>query len=515
MPRVDLSRLPTAAASRQAAELAAREEARPFDLETAPLLRVMLLRRGHDLHDLVFNMHHIAGDGWSMGVLTEELEAFYRRETGLEEPAPAPLSLRYGDYAAWQRRWLESPAAGEQLAYWRRRLEGVAPLELPLDRPRPAEPSFRSGLVRHPVPARLASRLQELGGSGGGTSFMVLAAAWSALLAAVTGQDEVALGTPVANRGRVETEGIIGLFVNTLVLRLAVRREANFEELLAATRRVSLEAFAHQELPFERLVEELAPERSLSRSPLFQALFSLQNARRRDLELPGLEVELLPVEREPAKLELMLTLAEVEGRYDARLIFSSDLFDTTTARRLLDAYGRLLEAVAEDPARPLQDLPLLSRAQRHQLTREWGEGVAAGGTAGWRPVHERIAAWAEELGAEAALVCGEEVLSYEGLSQRVEHLAAALFAAGVRPGDRVGLCLERGPDLVAATLAIFRAGGVFVPLDPSYPPERLALMVEDSGAGLVLTEASCREALPAGRNGSTSSSRVSGEMLSE
>ncbi|MCB1037535.1 MAG: AMP-binding protein, partial [Acidobacteria bacterium] len=501
VPVVDLSRLGDRDLARESARLALADEARPFRLEEAPLLRVTLLRRAAEEHDLLFNLHHIAGDGWSMGVLAGELETFYRLETGLSAEAPAPLARSYGDYAAWQREWLEESPARAQLEYWRGRLAGGTPLELPLDRPRPAEQTFVSGLVRLALPPEMTARVHRLGQAHGATAFMVLAAAWSALLGAVTGQRDVALGTPVANRGRRETEDLIGLFMNTLVLRTAPERELSFEEHLDHLRGVALEAFAHQELPFEKVVDELAPQRSLSRSPLFQVLFSLQNARRGGLRLTGLEVEQRPVEREPAKFELMLTVEESPSGFDARLIYNSDLFDRTTARRLVEGFGRIVEAAVEDPGCRLGDLPLLSPAQRHQLALEWGKAPAAAPLeGGWKPLHEQVASWAESRSSAPALGwqrgSERESWTYGELTRRVSDLGTLLREAGVKPGDRVGLCLERGPEVVAATLATFAAGGVFVPLDPGYPAERLRFMVEDSGTRLVLTEEALQERLP-------------------
>jgi amino acid adenylation domain-containing protein len=504
LPGIDLAGLPAPAREREAARLARAEARRPFDLARGPLVRVALLRLAATEHLLLATLHHAVADGWSLGVLVRELGAFYRRAAG--EPAPLsalqpplsvlpPLPVQYGDYARWQRGWLAGEVLAAEVEHWRRRLAGApAALELPTDRPRPAVVESRGGSRPAVLPAALASDLRALARSRESTPFMALAAGFAALLGRYAGQEEVCLGTPVAGRTRVETEGLIGLFVNTLVLRLDLAGGPSFAGLLARAREVALDAHAHQEVPFEKLVEALAPGRSLDRAPLFQAMLTLQNAPREALALPGLALEPVPVATGAAKFDLTLSLAEGDGGFAGSLEYAADLYDAATIDRLLGHLRTLLAAAAADPGRAIAVLPLLPEAERHQLLVEWND---AGPAAGGRCLHDLFFAEARRSPARPALVFGEARIAYRALAARAGAVARRLRRQGVGPEVTVGVLLERTPDLVAALLGVLAAGAAYVPLDPHSPPERLATVLAESRPALVVTSAALFPQLPA------------------
>ncbi|HEX3131437.1 MAG TPA: amino acid adenylation domain-containing protein, partial [Thermoanaerobaculia bacterium] len=474
---VDLSALPEDVRQTEAGRLADEEARRPFDLEAGPLLRTTLLGLDAREHALLVTMHHIVSDGWSMGLFLGELSDLYAGRTLPE------LSIQYADFAAWQRERLRGPALDEQLAWWRERLDGApALLELPTDRPRPAVQRFRGGQVPVRFGEDLAGSLAALGRRRSATLFMTLLAGFQAVLSAWSGQDDVSVGSPVAGRLRPETEPLIGLFVNTLVLRTEIDRGQSFDELLGQVQRGAVAAFAHQEIPFEKIVEELKPERSLAWSPLFQVLFAFQNAPRPRIALPGVAVSALRSGGGTAKFDLSLGLAERDGRLGGGIEYDADLFDPATAERLAGGLETLLRAAAEDPARPVPDLPLLTPAERRQLL-EWNDTgtIATGGT-----LHGSFEAQADRTPEAEALVRGREVLTYAELDRRANRLARRLRRLGVGPEARVGVALERSADLVVALLAVLKAGGAYVPLDPAYPPERLALIREDAGCRVIV-----------------------------
>jgi amino acid adenylation domain-containing protein len=506
LPLVDLAGLPDP--GREARRLAAAEAARPFDLERGPLLRAALLRlaaggpQREEEHAALFTLHHIVSDGWSMGVLVRELAAFYTGFAAGRPVALAPLPVQYADFAIWQRGWLAGEVLAAQLAFWRERLAGAPPaLELPADRPRPAAPSGRGGLTPLWLAADLAVALTAFGRRQGATPFMTLLAGWKALLWRLTGEADLAVGTPVANRNRAEIEGLIGFFVNTLVLRTVVPPgRPVFGDLLARVRAGTLAAFAHQDLPFERLVEELAPERSLAHTPLFQVMFALQNAPGGALELPGLTLAPLAAgeggeggER-PAKFDLTLSLAAAGAGIAGSLEWNRDLFDRASAVRLVAHYARLLAAAAATPERPLAELPLLAAAEEAQLLIEWNDTAAAAETA---CAHEWIEAQVDRTPAAVALVgAGGGELTYRELERRANRLAHRLRALGVGPEVTVGVCAGRSPATVVGLLAVWKAGGAYVPLDPAYPRPRLAFMVEDAAAAVLLADETSRDLAP-------------------
>ncbi|HEX7239088.1 MAG TPA: condensation domain-containing protein, partial [Longimicrobiaceae bacterium] len=487
LPVVDLAGL--AGETREAEALRrVREEAlRPFDLERGPLLRARLLRLGEDEHVLVLAVHHIVSDGWSMGVLTRELSALYGAfGRGEGSPLP-PLPVQYADYAVWQRGWLAGDALERQLAWWRERLAGAPPLlELPTDRPRGAgREQQRAGRLAFALPAATAGALRALARREGATPFMALLAAWQALLGRYAGQDDVVVGSPIAGRNRLETEGLIGFFVNTLALRTDLGGGPSFRELLGRVGETTLGAYARQDLPFDRLVEELAPERSLTHTPLFQAMFSLQTAGGGELRLEKVRAEPLELDAEAAKFDLTLVLTEAPEGLEGVLLYRAALWDAAAALRMLDHFRVLLEAAAADPARPVDELPLLGPAEMEQLRTEW--------RATRRPfsddtsLHRLFEAQAARTPGALALAGGGAEVTYAELDRRADRLARALRAR-VGPEVRVALLLEPGVEAVASLLAVLKAGGAYVPLDPASPPERLAWTLADSGARLLLTE---------------------------
>ncbi|MGH8773154.1 MAG: condensation domain-containing protein, partial [Burkholderiales bacterium] len=377
LPVVELQGLGEEEREAEVRRLAAEEAQRPFDLARGPLLRVCLLKLGEEDHGLLVTLHHIVTDGWSMGVFIHELSALYQAfATGRPSPLAA-LPIQYADFAAWQREWLQGEVLEGQLGYWQQQLTGAPGLlELPTDRPRPAVQSFRGASVAFGLEAELTHGLKALSQRAGVTLFMTLLGAFMALLARYSRQEDIVVGSPIANRTHSQTEGLIGFFVNTLVLRVDLAGDPPFEELLRRVRRVALEAYAHQEVPFERVVEALQPERTLSHSPLFQVLFALQTAPVGELELPGLTLSPLTLESVTAKFDLSLELSEAEGGLVGGWEYSTELFEAATIERLGAHLQTLLEGIVADPQRRLSELPLLPESERHQLLSEWNKATA-------------------------------------------------------------------------------------------------------------------------------------------
>ncbi|HEY0172382.1 MAG TPA: amino acid adenylation domain-containing protein [Pyrinomonadaceae bacterium] len=490
----DLSEVERMAEARRLAE---SEAGHAFDLEHGPLYRARLLRLSGEEHVLLFTMHHIVSDGWSMGVLVKEVAQLYAafaegRESPLEE-----LPVQYADFAVWQRRHLSGEAQDADRQYWKQQLGGALPvLELPADRPRPPFQSFRGASRVFALDADLSARLKALAQREGVTLFMLLLAAFKTLLYRYTGQEDVIVGTPIANRNRVELEGLIGFFVNTLVLRTDLSGRPSFVELLRRARSVSLGAYAHQDMPFEQLVEHLQPERSTSRSPLFQVMFSLQNAVTDEASLRGLTLLPLEVERVTTQFDLSLDVLEVADGITAVAEYSTDLFDGPTVERMLGHFRAVLEGVVADPHASVAEVPLLTAPEREQLLAGWNEAgppPTAGGS-----LHELFEARAAASGSAPAVVSGDARLTYDELNTRANRLAHHLKELGVGPESRVCVLMERSPEMVVGLLAVLKAGGAYVPLDPRYPKARLGFMLEDARAMLVLTHGRLGEELPEG-----------------
>ncbi|HVR99985.1 MAG TPA: amino acid adenylation domain-containing protein, partial [Thermoanaerobaculia bacterium] len=490
---MDLSRLPRLPEDEREARvlaLALEEGRRPFDLQNGPLLRLRLLRLGEQDHVLLMTLHHIISDGWSTGVLLREIATLH---AGRSLPE---LAVQYADFAYWQRAWLQGEALESQLSYWRTELAGApALLELPLDRPRPAMQTFRGAARAIALPPHLSESVHALCRRADATPFMVLLAASAAVLGRHAGQEDVVLGTPIAGRNRREIEDLVGFFVNTLVMRTDLSGAPGFAGLLGRVRRTALDGYAHQDVPFERLVDELVPERSLAHSPLFQVLLVLQNAAStssRGVSVPGLTLTPLAVDTRVAKFDLTLTFTEREDQgFEAVLEHNTDLFDASTVTRVWDRFTTFLEAAAADPERPVSALPLLRDAERHQALVEWNDTArpyVAGVT-----LHKLIARQAESSPDAVAASFEDESLTYGELERRAGRLARHLTALGVEPDGRVGVRMERSLEMIVALLGILKAGAAYVPLDPSYPEERLALLAASSGARVVLTAESWQE----------------------
>ncbi|HYO13129.1 MAG TPA: amino acid adenylation domain-containing protein, partial [Thermoanaerobaculia bacterium] len=496
LPLVDLTGIPDARREAVALSLAGAATRTPFDLARGPLLRSLLLRLGREDHVAVWTVHHAVADEWSMRVLVGEIAVLYR-ELAAGRPSPLPpLPVQYADFARWQRGWLQGEALERQLAYWRETLAG-APfvLELPTDRPRPAVQSFRGTRQGLWWPGDLLAAIAARSRREGTTVFMTLLAAFQLLLSRYSGQGDLLVGSTIAGRGRLEIEGLIGFFVNTLVLRATPAGKAGFGDLLAEVRERALGAFAHQDLPFERLVEELQPQRDLSRSPLVQVIVQLQNAAQgRPPELPDLAIAPLAADSETAKLDLVLTLAESPEGLGGSWSYSTDLFDAATILRMGEHLRTLLEGALADPQARLAELPLVSAAERHQLLIEAGEAAAE--AASGPSLHQIFEAWAARLPQAPAATCEGETLTYGELNRRANRIARHLRRLGVEPGDCVGLCTERSLAMVAGVLGILKAGAAYVPLDPAYPAERLAFALADSGARVLLTESRLAADLP-------------------
>jgi amino acid adenylation domain-containing protein len=491
------------AAARTAETLRAKREifGAPFDLRLGPLVRFAVVLLPDGAAELLVAMHHIVTDGWSVALFYEELRAIslaYVRG----EPSPLPeLPVQYADYASWQRDWLTGDVLERQLSYWRTRLAGLSALELPTDRPRPAVQTVNGASQSFLLSARLSEGLQALSRESGATLYMTLLAAFQALLARYSGQTDIVVGTSNGNRRQVETEKLIGFFVNTQVMRVDAGGDPTFAELLARVSKSALDAYDHQELPFEKLVEELHPRRDLSRSPLFDVMFVLQNtplevfSRSTSLAgLPesGIRAADLPVQRGTAKFDLTLFASEIGDRIGGSLEYNTDLFDDATISRFLDHFERLMTDVVADPRRRLSTISLLTADDRANLAR-WN-ATSADIPAGC--VHDLVDAQIRRTPDAIAVSSDTESLTYDALDRISNRVARRLGELGVRPGSLVAVCVTRTPRMVAAVLAVLKAGGAYVPLDPEYPRDRLEFMLADCGAAAIITEASIAEVLP-------------------
>ncbi|APT30181.1 linear gramicidin synthase subunit C [Methylobacterium phyllosphaerae] len=486
----------------QLERLCAQEVQSPFDLARGPLIRGCLIRLGEADHVFVLTQHHIVSDGWSAAVLLRELGSLYAAfSQGRPDPL-APLALQYPDYAAWQRRWLSGERLEAQAGYWRRVLaDAPVLLALPTDRPRPAQQSFAGGSLPVRIEASLSRALKDLSRQHGVTLFMTVLAAWAAVLARLSGQDDLVIGTPTANRGRTETEGLIGFFVNTLALRLDLSGEPAVGEVLARVRRAALDAQDNQDLPFEQVVEIVQPPRRLDHTPLFQVMFAWQNTEEARLVLPGLEAEPAGLPYDVAKFDLELSLSESEDGIGGALGYATALFDAATVERHLGYLLTVLEAMVAEPALPVRRLDVLPRAERELLLETWNRTEAAYPSE--LCVHQLFEEQVRRSPDATALVQDEVSLSYGELNRRANRLAHHLIGLGVRPDERVAICLERSPAMVVGLLAILKAGGAYVPLDPAYPSERLGRILADAGPRLLLTDGVGRAVLGEACSGHT------------
>jgi amino acid adenylation domain-containing protein len=495
LPVVDLLDMPEAEQKAQIHTLAQAEVQRRFDLTQGPLMRATLVRLTDVEHVLLLTMHHIVSDGWSRGVFWRELAVLYDAFT-TGQPAPlSALPLQYADYAHWQRQWLQGEILHTQLAYWKRQLGGVSALQLPTDQARPGVQTFQGARHFLPLSLLLTQALKTLSQRHGVTLFMTLLAAFQTLLHRYTGQDDIAVGSLIANRNRVELEGIIGFFVNTLVLRTGLSGDPRFRVLLQRVHTVTLGAYEHQDVPYEKLLEELRPPRDLSRNPLFQVLFVLHNTPQQMPELPGLSA--LPLEIDPgtARFDITLEFWETPTGLRGRFEYSTDLFEAATIARMAGHLQTLLEGIVADAEQRLSRLPLLSADERHRLLVEWNATTAP--YPDDQCIHYIFETRVARTPDAVAVVCGDESLTYHELNRRANQVAHYLQRLGIGPEVLVGLCIERSLAMMVGLLGILKAGAAYLPLDPTYPPERLACMLMDAQPPVMLTQEHLVAGLPA------------------
>lgn len=503
-------------------QLIEAEIQRGFDLAQGPLMRAVLLcppvdSSAPDTHFLLLHMHHIVADGWSLGILVRELATLYRTFAQGDSSPLAPLPIQYADFAVWQRNWLSAAKMAEELGYWRKQLAGAPPLlELPTDRPRPAQQSFHGATEIVALPNELAASIAKLSAASNTTLSMTLLAAFNVLLMRYSGQEDIVIGTPIANRNRVEVEPLIGFFVNTLALRLDLSGQPTFRELLEQVRTVTLNAYRRQALPFEKLVEELQPQRNLSHAPLFQVMFDFQQDLLADVMLPELRLEMVEFPYPIAKFDLTLAMqAAGDGRgLDGGLRgfweYNTDLFDAATIERLAHHFQTLLENIVADPDQAIDRIPLLTPAERQQLLVHWNESEATNLVT--RPVHQLFAEQASRTPDAVAIAFSADTtvlgngtqdlqpnslcsLSYQTLNERANQLAHYLQALGVQPEMLVGICVDRSPEMIVAMLGVLKAGAAYVPIDPMYPAERIRYILDDTQAAIVLTQTHLRPLL--------------------
>ncbi len=487
LPIVDLSGLAGGEREAAARRMVEKEAGRGFDLSSGPVLRVMLGKLEEEDHVLAVTMHHIVSDGWSTVIWTKDVALLYEAYCRGERSPLPELVLQYVDFAAWQRGWLEGEVLQEQLRYWREKLEGVEVLELPTDRPRAKVAGNRGGSAHYVLSEKVTDGLKEISQREGATLFMTLLAAFQILLGRYSGQDDIVVGTDVANRNHIEIEEIVGFFVNQLVLRGNLCGDPTFKELLGRVREITIGAYAHQDLPFENLVDELGVVRDLSRNPLFQVMLSFQHIQARSFEIDKLTLAPFEIKTGVARLDVEMQVIESGKRLSGALLYNRDLFDDSTMSRLLDHFQTLLNSIMEAPDRNIAELEMLSAAERRQLLIEWND------TASYFPQEERFdqlfEAQVDRAPEAIAVVFAEQHLSYSELDRGANRLAQSLSQRGIGMGALVGLLSERGIDLLTAILAVFKAGGAYLPLDPRYPATRLAQVVGQSGTPLVLTQA--------------------------
>ncbi|NLG49703.1 MAG: amino acid adenylation domain-containing protein, partial [Chloroflexi bacterium] len=491
----DLSALPEQEREAHVRQVIADEAQRPFDLGVGPLLRARLLRVGDAEHIAVLVMHHIISDGWSTNVLVRELVTLYRAFVA-GQPSPLPeLPIQYADYAAWQREWLQGEVLAEQLDYWKRQLADLPPmLELPTDHPRSPMQTYHGTYQTFELPADVSAAFGRLCQQEGVTPFMGLLAAFQAFLSRYSGQDDIAVGTPIANRTRPESEPLIGFFVNTLVMRGDLSGNPSFRELLQRTREAALGAYAHQDVPFEMVVDAVQPQRDMSHSPLFQAMLVVENASNRAIRMPGLTLEALEADPGTAKFDITLTVAQEPDGLRGAWEYNTDLFEAATVERMARQFGQLLAGLVAAPDRAVDAVPLLTAAERAEIVAAWNDTAAdyPADCCASELFEQQVARTPDAV----AVVYGEETLTYAALNRRANQLARYLRKRGVGPEVLVGLCVERAPEALVGMLAVLKVGGAYLPLDPGYPPERLAYMLADARVPVLLTQARLMERLP-------------------
>lgn len=475
--------------------LAKSEAQQPFNLAQTPLLRGTLLQLNDTNHVLLFTAHHIVFDGWSIGILIRELVVLYEAfSTGKPSPL-SKLPIQYADFALWQRKWLLGEVIKSQIAYWQKQLAGISVLQLPTDRPRPKIQTFHGATESFFLSGKLTEALKALSLQEGVTLFMTLLTAFKTLLYRYSGQEDIAVGSPIANRNQTETENLIGFFVNTIVLRTDVSGNPSFRELLHRVRECTLSAYAHQDLPFEYLVEKLQPERNLNHNPIFQVMFAFQNAATEELKLPGLNLSFLNFDRQAATFDLSVSIQEGESGVQGTFEYNTDLFNADTIRRMVEHFQILLAAIVEHPEQQLSTLPLLSATEQQQLLVDWNKTKVDYPQN--QCIHQLFEAQVELTPNNIAIIIGDQQITYRELNNRANQLAHYLQKIGVGAEKIVGICVERSLEMVVGLLAILKAGGAYLPLDPAYPQERLAFMLENAQVPVLLTQQRLLEDSPA------------------
>jgi amino acid adenylation domain-containing protein len=493
LERLDWRSFPAEQVEQELKTTLQREAQHLFQLQQGPLFRVVLIQIAPTVYYLIAVLHHVITDGWSMNILVQELIAYYQNQA--QPDTLAPLALQYADYAQWQRQWLTEPQAAEKLAYWKTSLQGMAPvLELPIDHPRPALQSFRGRTLRKHLSADLTGELKALAQSTGATLFMVLEAAFALLLSRLSRQSDIPIGTPIANRTTSDLEPLIGFFANTLILRNDLSGNPTVRELLQRTKQLALEVYRNQEIPFENLVEAVQPNRTLSHSPLFQVMFSLQNTPETALKLPSLTLTSVAIPNETAKFDLSLLMQEVAGELVANWEYNCDLFEAETSDRFAGHFQTLLARMVQQPDAPIASLSLLSDAEYQQIIHTWNATEVE-----WQDsflLHRGFEQQVLNNPDAIALIYEDKTLTYQALNQWANQLAHRLRDQGVTTDVLVGVYMERSLEMVIAVFAILKAGGAYVPLDPTYPVDRIADTIGDAEMPIILTQTHWAEKLP-------------------
>ena len=493
---VDLEHVEPAQREAEAVARAQREACKPFRLDEAPLFRALLLRFSASEHILVVVMHHIISDDWSMAVLFREVALLYKAFCAGQPSPLGPLPVQYADYAVWQRQRLQGEPLQRLLDYWRERLRDVAPLDLPTDQSRGLQLELAGSTEEMQLPPALLAGLRELGRREGATLYMTLLAAFQVLLYRYSGQEDFTVGSPIAGRLGKETEGLVGFFVNTLVLRAELAGDPSFRSLLRRTRQTALDAFQHQELPFERLVDALNPEREGNRNPLFQVMFTLLSAPWPELTVAGLALSVIPLETGTSMFELSFTMREQREGLAISAEYRTGLFRAETIRRMLKHFQVLVEGIVAQPDLAVAQLPLLDEPERRQLLVGWNDTARDYPTGPC--VHDFFHRQVEQTPEATALIDGPRQWSYRELDERANRLAHFLERRGVGPDHLVAVRLTRSAELIVAILGVLKAGGAYLPLEPELPAQRLQFTLEDSGADILLTQQALRGNLPEG-----------------
>jgi amino acid adenylation domain-containing protein len=493
IPIINLEILPESEQETQALKIATEEAQSPFILSAYPLIRVKLLRLHEQEHILLLTVHHTVFDGWSIGILLRELVAIYSNFSA-DKPSPLPeLPLQYADYSVWQQEWLQGEILEQQLAYWQQQLADISPLQLPTDKPRSALPTYQGDTYSWQIPQDLTNALEALNQKAGVTMFMTLLAAFNTLLYRYTGHDDIVVGSAIANRNFAESEGIIGLFVNTLALRTQINGNPRFDELLNHVRDITLGAYSHQDLPFEKLVEELQPERNSSNNPFFQVWFALHNLPIPTLQLGDLVLTPINVKKGTSQFDLSLDISISEEGLTGNIEYSTELFEPATIARMVEHFHTLLYGIVANSQAKLSELPLLSAAEKHPLF-EWNN--TQNHLIESCTLHEKFADQVEKTPDAVAVIFADESLTYRELNHKANQLANYLQKLGVTAETLVGICMHRSLEMIIGILGILKAGGAYVPLDPTYPVERLGSMLQDAQVPILLTQESLVDQLP-------------------